>query len=328
MVNISIVKGNDRKSNIKKSLELIEKDIKKSIMDKKSKELFIKINTMDINYPQANTDPKAIEAVIEYFSKYFDKIIIGDNSSAFKDSKKNIYTYLKKKYDVQFSYLTEFGSKTINFETINGDVEGKITLLTEKAYTITLALPKSHDIFVYTGCSKNMVGCILQNRPYMHGLGDHNRVFLKKIVKANTLGRRNLMKIISLMKPDLAILDAFTGMENNNVDGNVFKIGLAFSSLDCNALDCFVGDLFGFGYIPYLKKAGNIDILKYGFDDLDKLKVNFKKHYLHKIQLMKKPEGYLFPLDMRFVLSIIKRPHIYGHVFKVVWKLLKDKIKK
>ena len=63
---VSLVKGNDRKDNIKKSLELIKKDLQ--IINTK-KNIVIKPNLTATKNIYANTHVDAVDAVLEFLSK-------------------------------------------------------------------------------------------------------------------------------------------------------------------------------------------------------------------------------------------------------------------
>src|SRR3989344_8368191 len=143
---LAIAKCDNRKENIKKALMLLNEPIKDSIKSKDK--LFIKINTTAIKVPIANTHPLALEAVLEYFSNYFKKIIIGDSTQCFKTNKQP-YFYLKQKFsNITFSNLasSEFDIEPILFKQINGRSKiAYISLPKKDTLTISLALPKSHD---------------------------------------------------------------------------------------------------------------------------------------------------------------------------------------
>jgi len=290
MVKIAVVKGIDRKKNIIKVLDLLENDIKKSIRNKKSDTLFIKINTTNIKFPNSCTHPSAVETVVNYFSDRFKKIIVGDNSFAFSSYKnRNPYSYLKDK-GIILSDLTEYPSALIKFKC-SGFIKksrikkSRISLLPKKAFSISLSLPKSHDSAVFTGCSKNMMGCVLGTKWAVHGLYTVlERLFVNRVVTSNFFHHENLKKIIDFTKPDLAIMDAFYGMEADGPTfGNMVKLSMAMCSEDCYTLDSLMSKIIGFDYVPYLPKIKNYKIIgEKNFGNIPK----FKPHYFLNYQLM------------------------------------------
>ncbi len=317
---VAIVKGDNRKENIAKVLNLIEDDIENAIKRKKSDTLFIKINTIDDKYPLACTHPEALEAVVEYFYDKFERIIAGDNSYVFSQKVKHPYIHLKEKFKkIEFSDLTEFGSKKFNFKKINGKTgEVCLSLLPDKAFTVSLALPKTHDSVVFTACSKNMLGCVIEGRPLVHGTGLFNRFFLDSISKSISVAHENLATLLKNVKSDLAILDGFVGMEGEGpVVGSEIKLGVALASIDCIALDALAAKIAGFDSVPYLtihsgKKLDSIvdkiEIIKYGFENLEYISVKFKPHHLYKYQILEK-NSKMPMVDLRFLFSVLRRPH-------------------
>ena len=325
MINISIAKGENRKQNIAKALSLIDKEICDSIKRKNPEQLFIKINAIDINFPLACTHPDALEAALNYFSKFnFNEIIVGDNTFAFSKEGTNPYTKLSAKFkNIRFSDLTDFPKKQITLETIYGEKTAMISFLPKMAFTVSLTIPKTHDTFVYTGAGKNMVGCVLTGRSYIHGLPFLKRIFLNLVVESNRFNCNNLIKVVATALPDLAILDAFEAMEGNGpMFGTAVPMHIAMASTDCIALDLFTAKITGLSDAPYLKKFSNCEdkinnttLIKHGFSELADISKDFKKHYLFKYQTSNRWKFYYAPFDFVFPISIIKR-----------WYRLRDKI--
>ncbi len=328
---VSVVKGDDRKKNIKDALDLIRKDVNENIRKKGSDTLFIKVNSLDSSIPKACTHPEALESVLEYFYDKFERIIVGDNSSCFMGGP-NIYSHLKEKFGkIEFSNLKEFKSEELEFEMLGGSVKATITSLPKEAYTISLALPKSHDNFVFTGCSKNMVGCIIKNRVCIHGLKAHERLFLNNMVKSNPLATRNLVKTIKIAKPDLAILDGFIGMEGGGpAMGKTVEMGVALASIDCVALDGIAAKLCGFNVVPYLDlcaKEGigssEVEMIKKGFSELADISKKFEQHPLVKYQTMNELKTIFPKINSSLVKAVMMNPHPHRMAAKVLRMMLK-----
>ncbi len=331
MVEISAAKGGGRKENIKNALDLISREIGGSIAKKGKNALFIKVNALDSSIPKACTHPDALEAVLEYFSGRFERTIVGDNSSCFSGGK-NIYAGLKEKFpELEFSNLKEFGFESLEFEMLGGGAIVKISSLPKDAYTISLALPKSHDNFIFTGCSKNMLGCVIENRQCVHALKAHERLFLNNMVKGNPLAIRNLVKTIKFAKPDLAILDGFEGMEGDGpAMGKMVKLGVALASLDCVALDRTAAKICGFDSVPYLDLcvkegigAPEAELLKKGFSELADISKKFKQHPLAKYQTMTELKTIFPRVNKSLVKSVMMNPHPHRMAAKVLRMMLK-----
>lgn len=331
MASVSIAKGGSRKENIRAVLVLMEKDIGKSIKEKGKETLFIKVNALDSSVPKSCAHPDALEAVLEYFYGRFGRIIVGDNSSCFMGGI-NIYSGLKQKFPkMEFSNLKEFGSDVLEFEMLGGGTNARISSLPKDAYTISLALPKSHDNFIFTGCSKNMLGCVIENRQCVHALKAHERLFLNNMVKGNAFAIRNLVKTIKAAKPDLAILDGFEGMEGDGpAMGKMVEMGIALASTDCVALDRLAAKLCGFESVPYLdlcvkERVGSADaeIIKKGFSDLADISKKFEQHPLAKYQTMSEMKTVFPKVNSSLVKSVMMNPHPHRMAAKVLRMMLK-----
>ncbi len=329
--DVTAAKGGGRKGNIASALELIKGAVKNSIRKKGKETLFIKVNALDSSVPKACTHPDALEAVLEYFHGRFARIIVGDNSACFMGGP-NIYARLKEKFaKLEFSNLKEFHSEQLGFEMLGGSANARISSFPKEAYTISLALPKSHDNFVFTGCSKNMLGCVVENRQCVHALKAHERLFLNNMVKSNALATRNLVKTIKAAKLDLAILDGFEGMEGGGpAMGKMVKLGVALASTDCVALDRIAAKLCGFENVPYLDlclKEGigtsEAELLKKGFSNLDDIAKKFEQHPLAKYQTMAEMKTIFPKVNSSLVKSVMMNPHPHRLAAKVLRMMLK-----
>lgn len=314
MSKVSIVKGKSRKENIIRAIRLIEEEIEKTIKNKKSKKLFIKINAIDSNFPFACTHIDALDATLSIFYNKFNEIIVGDNSFVFTKDKGGLYRNILNKFPkIKLSDLTEFETRDIEFKKLNGTkLIGKYSLLSKEAFTISLALPKTHDTFVYTGCLKNMHGCVIKNRGGLHALKLHERMFINRYVKSNKLKWDNLVNMIEKTKPDLCILDGYEGMENEGpIFGSKVELGIAMCSSDGVALDKLASKICGFKFVPYLSMLpdNDIEIIKEGFQDLRDISKKFKQHYKNKYQTITSINSLIPLLDIRFALSVLKRSY-------------------
>jgi len=317
---IVIVKGENREENIKKTLDLLKEDIEESINKKGSEKLFIKINSIDPNFPLACTDPRALETVLTYFQKDFDEIIVGDNTYAFS-REENIYTKTIEMFkNARASDLTDFPSEDIEFRQMSGNTKhGRISKITKTHYTISLAHPKTHDYVIFTACMKNMMGCVINQRPSVHGVNIVERLLTNKYKRSLRLMNENLTKVIENAIPDLCILDGYIGMDGNGpLLGDRVTLDIAMASLDGTSLDTIVSRIAGFDKIHYLqmlkdKGLGEIDpkkitIIKGGFNDLESIKTPFRPHYLYRHQVMlDEPTSTIPGIDIRLFLSYVKR---------------------
>jgi uncharacterized protein (DUF362 family) len=177
----ALVKGDDRKENIKKCLELIREDLKPL---KNARNILIKPNLVALQPDFANTNVEAIEAVIEFIRNILPDtpITVGESSaSAFynglptsKVFEDYDYYRLEKKYKAVM--LTDFDNdREVNESPIHsvvGDTHLRISKRAEEFdYKISLSIPKTHNFAVATFGIKNMAGLVLrQDMAMIHGM--------------------------------------------------------------------------------------------------------------------------------------------------------------
>ncbi len=317
---IAVVKGGNRKENITKALRLIEEDIAEAVKAKKSKRLFVKINAIDSAFPAACTHIDALHALLRFFYGSFNEIVVGDNSFVFSKNKGGPYrTVLHSFPKVVLSDLSEFDTEEILFKQFDGtESSARLCTLPRHSFTVSLALPKTHDTFVFTGCLKNMFGCVTKNRSALHSLTLFQKLFLNPYVNSNRLKWQNLVNVINKTKPDLSVLDSFDAMEGNGpILGKAVHLGIAMASTDSTALDKLAAKICGIDAVPYLDmlpgSAERAEIVKHGFSDIAAISKKLRQHYKTKYQKMTKM--YSAPLipDIKFLASILRRPHRVAH---------------
>lgn len=178
---VALIKGDDRKENIKKCLALIRKDLEPI---RNAKKILIKPNLVALKPDFANTNVKAIEAVIEFIRESVPDtpIVVGESSATafyrelptqrvFEDYD---YYRLEKKY--KHVSLTDFDNDKEVIESpihsVVGDTHLRITRRVEEFdYKISLSIPKTHNFAVATFGIKNMAGLVLrQDMAMIHGM--------------------------------------------------------------------------------------------------------------------------------------------------------------
>ncbi len=177
----SIIKGDNRKDNIRKCLDLIRDDLEPV---KEAKNILIKPNLVALKPAFANTHVEAIETVIEFIREIAPDtpITVGESSasafymglpttSVFEDYG---YYELEKKYPNVT--LTDFDDDKDVIDSpihsVVGDTHLRITRRVEEFdYKISLAIPKTHNFAVATFGIKNMAGLVLRKDMAMiHGM--------------------------------------------------------------------------------------------------------------------------------------------------------------
>ncbi len=177
----ALIKGDNRKENIKKCLSLIKDDMD-SI--KKAKNILIKPNLVALKPDFANTNVEAIEAVIEFIRDMLPDtpITVGESSASafykgipttdvFRD-----YDYYRLETKYENVSIIDFDNdkdvKESPIQSVVGDTHLRITgRADEFDYKISLAIPKTHNFAVATFGIKNMAGLVLrQDMAMIHGM--------------------------------------------------------------------------------------------------------------------------------------------------------------
>lgn len=321
---VAIVRGEHRTENLELALGLLGEEILCSIDAKGSDTLFVKLNAIDSNFPLACTNPLALESVLTWFAPHFKRIIVGDNTFVFSKSRdSHPYTNLKCRLPhTVFSDLTEFPVRYMAFRgPRETTTQIPYSVLPIEAFTVSLSLPKTHDAVTFTATSKNMFGCTLKNRLAMHAISPIRRISIAALVRSNSYIHRNLSAVIRNSRADLAILDAFEGMEGPGpIFGSSVPLNLAIVGHDSIAVDTITSALVGLPLPEYLQLCGetgigccrlsDIFIVKRGFDSLEEIMRRFRPHYLQQYQLMREWHRPLVPkIDLRLPLAYARRFH-------------------
>ena len=214
---LAVIKGDDRKENIKKCLTLIREDLDGI---KTAKNILIKPNLVALKPDFANTHVETIEAVIEFIREMAPDtpITVGESSaSAFYNRYPTTkvfedfdYYRIEKKYDnvslIHFDDDREYIDSPI--QSVVGDTHLRITKrANEFDYKISLAIPKTHNFAVATFGIKNMAGLVMrQDMAMIHGMKggievDAPKTFLDKLPPGTVSKARRVLPnwLINLM---------------------------------------------------------------------------------------------------------------------------------
>lgn len=181
---VSLVRGDSRYENIKKSLRLLGSDL--DVIDGK-KNIMIKPNLTATKNVSANTNVKAVEAVIDFLLEKFPALqdssftILEGSGSAYyeKITTKEVFErfgFLKlcdKYKNVKCEFIEDFNDfAEIEIMSIAGHEKIKvITRLLDFDFRISVAIPKTHNYALATFGIKNMAGLIKQeDKSLLHGL--------------------------------------------------------------------------------------------------------------------------------------------------------------
>lgn len=181
---VSLVKGPERYENIKKALNLIGLDLNEI---RKKKQILIKPNLTATKNKYANTDVRAVGAVIDFLLDNFSELrdsqftILEGSGSAYyeKVTTKEVfksfgYFELEKKYkNVKLECIEDF-SDFSELEIMSIASHEKIKIVKrffDFDFRISVAVPKVHNYAIATFGIKNMAGLIKQeDKSLLHGL--------------------------------------------------------------------------------------------------------------------------------------------------------------
>lgn len=211
---------------------------------KKGNRILVKPNMLSARPPESgvNTHPVVVQAVVELLKEEGAEVLIGDSPGGIMKNGLNSYWEVSGYRKV--SEVT--GAKLVSLEEHSKEISVPGGIIYRKLYIsavaveadaiITLPKLKTHDLTLYTGAVKNLMGLI-------PGLGKTE--IHKRCPKPDELGEA-LVDIFSVMKPHMAILDAVVGMEGSGpTSGKLRNIGAILTSRDAVALDTVAQAMIG-----------------------------------------------------------------------------------
>ncbi|MDO8736260.1 MAG: DUF362 domain-containing protein, partial [Thermoleophilia bacterium] len=162
---------------------------------------------------------------------------------------------------------------------------------------VTLPKLKTHASTWYTGAVKNMFGAVAtRTRKYAHTLATYERF------------SASIIDIYSILRPQLAIMDAVIGMEGEGPrHGSPKQAGLILASKDPVALDAVASSVIGFDPMEILTTRnaterglgnGNLEAIEVLGERLDSVTVDFRKPSGRRINMS--------PFIMKFASRMLK----------------------
>jgi uncharacterized protein (DUF362 family) len=267
MARVSLVKGDDRKRNLRRALELINDDI-----DLKGRRPVIKVNFLSTYKLLCATHPESVRAVVEFLKDRGEKNIaiaegatLGSTSRGFREYG---YNRLAQEYDLELIDLNDPDSWKIVY-VVHPDMKPhpvKIAqaMVNPQHYIISLTRLKSHLLVGVTLTAKNVImGSILVMDKYrMHPTEAGNRML-----------DYNLFMVMQHLHIDLGVLDGFEGMEGNGplngdpVDHRVAVAGADYIAVDRVGTEVMGAEFDNIRYLNYLWDHG------FGEGELGKIQV-------------------------------------------------------
>ena len=284
MSDVAIVKGTERRQNVRKALELIEDQIQLG------QRIVIKPNMVSVRRALSATHADALDAVLEFVCERSESEITVAEGCAIGDAMKGFEIYglaeVAKRYGARLVDLNR--DQWVEIEVLDRDLK-PITLrysrtVAESDCRISLTPMKTHDVVIVTLSLKNLVmGSLISQglesiewfthslshwiRPrdnlFPRGMGWVVRHILRsdKVCMHQTYPTMNynLFLIAKAYPAHLAIVDGFTGMEGRGpTQGKPVDLRLALASTDFIAADSVGARIMGFDpeEVGYLHHAG------------------------------------------------------------------------
>jgi len=233
-MDVAVVKCNNYEQ------ELVDKSVLRALelikFKDKPKKVLLKPNILN-GKKGVHTEISLLIALIKFFKD--SKIYIGESSGFATKSQleKSGFNKLEKKFP---------NVKVINFDSADKIKKGNGKFIKNQLFpkilfdvdlVVSVAKLKTHTLMKYTGCVKNLYGCLPGGVKYqMHAKAFTEKRFAKL-----------LWELMDVIKPGLAVMDGIVGMEGDGpAAGEPKKVGLIAASKSCYALDRVMCESIGF----------------------------------------------------------------------------------
>ncbi len=258
---VSLVKGDDRRTIVRRSLEAIGDEVLAAIGDKK---VMIKPNVCVDKRPLAVTHVDAVRAVLDFLApRHKGTVLVAESGvlNTLDGYRNNGYLALEKEYDCKLVDLNL--GETRRYYVFNQDNEPQpvrlvAPFLDPRLFIISAARMKTHSEVVVTLSLKNLIMAApvqdyrKSDKGFMHQ-GPYT---------PNQILHFNLFHVAQKVFPDLAVIDGFESMEGDGPAlGTPFDSRVALASLDALAADVVGTKIMGFDpqkilYLEAMTKAG------------------------------------------------------------------------
>jgi len=286
MAKVALVKGDDRRENVRSALELIKDEVAHEVAGKR---VVIKPNFVSIRRQLAATHLDATRGILDFLRDMeTESLIIAEGAcGSTEEGYKNFgYTALVDEYGVE---LRDLNSDSYEYLYVLDNRLQPLplriakTILDPDACIISACNLKTHDSVVATLSLKNLLmGMILYGDKSSMHQGTKEINF-------------NLFLLAQRVRPHLAVIDGFTGMQGNGpVSGEPIETRVAIASTDFLAADRVGLEVMGIkfedvGYLQFCAQAGlgegdlkNIELLG---TPLKECRKKFARHSSFKRQL-------------------------------------------
>ena len=267
MAKVALVKGDDRKENVRQALELVGEGI-----NLKGRRPVIKVNFVSTYKPLSATHPDAVRPIVEFLRDRGEKNIAIAEGAAFGNTARGFREYgyeaMAKEYNLELIDLNNPDSWKVVF-VIHPDLKPHPVKLAPimvdpNHYIISVTRPKSHLQVGVTLTAKNVImgSIMIMDKVRMHPSEAGNKVL-----------DYNLFTVMQHLHIDLGVIDGFEGMEGNGpvlgepVDHRVAVVGTDYLAVDRVGTEIMGADFDYIRYLNYLWDWG------FGEADLNKIQI-------------------------------------------------------
>lgn len=296
---VALTTGEDHADIVFRGLKTFSNEIRAAIG---ARRVVIKPNNVTIDMPLSATHADCIEGTLEFLKSIgkLDQAVIAEsaaNGPTFEGFANYGYDRLAKKYGVKMVDLDQEATDTVHVwdekDFRPHAMQVAKLLLDRDTFVISAAKMKTHDRVVATLSLKNVVvGAPIKDIGFRWGKackpGATNQ---KPIVHGNGFYgiNYNLFALAKQLRPDLAIIDGYQGMEGNGpcrgtaVEHRVCVVSPDWLAADRVGIELMGIELAKVGYLSYCAQAGM------GQGDLGKIKIlgdpiarHARKYKLHE----------------------------------------------
>ena len=280
---VALTTGGHRADLVFRALQPFSEQIKKGIGNRR---VILKPNNVLIDNQLCATHVDTLEGILEFLKSIgiTQNVIIAEsaaNGPTLEGFDNYGYLKLTSKYPVKLIDLdSQPAEKRYVFDEKDFKphaVRFSSLLLDKDSYVVSVARMKTHDRVIATLSLKNIVfGAPIKDIGY--AWGDKRKpgtVNDKAIVHGSGVKgtNYNLFALSQVLRPDLAVIDGFEGMEGNGpnygtaIDHRVCVAGVDWLATDRVGVELMGIDFSKMAYLNYCAQAG------YGVADLDKIEI-------------------------------------------------------
>ena len=293
---VSLIKGEERRRNIRESLEAIDAQIRPVLKTKKY--VVIKPNNVSTTNQLAATHADALRGILDYLEPrfkgpvYIAESSAGNTMDGYESFKYPLVASEHRKQQVKLVDLNEEALyKTIpliNFDLHAIPVRLAARLMDPDAFVICSAILKSHNTVVATLSVKNMtLGAPLHQAPKETARWNDKRKYHNGVRQTHF----NMFLTAQAMRPfwGATVIDGYEGMEGNGpASGTPVPSRVAIASTDFIAADRVGVEAMGINpeWMGYLRFCSDFGVGQFDLAKIEvrgeKIEAIRKKYALHK----------------------------------------------